>query len=111
MNGIPNTTISILRGESEDAFGDSTDTATLAASGVLASIHEVRQFTSTRADLRLQQVGEMTLRIKYGTDIRIMDRVKDERSGLVYVINDVTQAPSWARKVDVRCRLRRVAGT
>jgi hypothetical protein len=76
---------------------------------VLASLHEARQRTSSRADQRLQQIGDSTLRVKYGVDVRIGDRIKDERSGLVYVINDVTQAPSWARKVDVRCGLRRVA--
>jgi hypothetical protein len=109
--GVPNTTISVLRGASENPFGDLEDNETVSASGVLASILEENQLTSTRAQDRLQQVGLWTLRVRGGIDIQLGDRIRDERTEAVYVINDVVEPPAWAIRQDVRCSLRRVLPT
>lgn len=111
MNGTPNTTVTILRGTEKNVFGDEVDVDIVVASGILASIHEQRQVAGTQADGRQQQIGMYHLRVKHGVDLRIDDRVKDERTGLVYTINDVTSAPSTGRLVDVRCAMRRVVGS
>jgi len=108
VNGIPNTYVSILRGSSEDEFGDATDTETVLASGILASLHKLDERTSSLASDRLQQLGMYAVRMKYGTDVQISDRIKDEKTGDVYVVADVVSDPSVARRVDVRCRVRKL---
>lgn len=107
MNGIPNTRVSILRGTSEDAFGDAVDLDIPVATGVLASVHMLDNVTTSQASDRLQQVGIYSLRVKHGTDVRIDDRVRDAE-GNTYVIADVTSRPSIGRLVDVRCRMRKL---
>jgi len=105
---IPNTTVSVLRGSSESAYGDPEDNETVSVSGVLASLLEDNELTSTRAQDRLQQTGLWRLRVRAGTDIRLGDRIKDDRTGLIYVLNDVQEPPAWQARQDVRCSLRRV---
>jgi hypothetical protein len=111
MNGVPNTTVEILRGQETDPYGDEADLDLVVASGILAAVHEDRQVAGTQAQDRQQQIGYFTLWVKHGVDLRIDDRVRDERTGYVYTVNDVTSPPSSARLVDVRCGMRRVAGS
>ncbi len=109
MNGRANTTVSILRGAQRDEFDDEIDSDTVAASGMLASLHETAQRSDARVDGGLRQVGMFTLRVRGDADVQLGDRVLDERSGFTYVIEEVVAAPSISRTVDVRCSLRRVA--
>jgi len=108
VNGTPNARATILRGTSENAYGDPTDVETAVATGILCSIHEPDIRSDSQASDRQQQIGIYTLRAKYGTDILIDDRVKNEATGDIFVIQDVTRAPSIGRRVDVRCRMRKL---
>ncbi len=107
MNGIPNTRVSILRGTSSDAFGDETDVEIPVATGILASLHMLDNVTTSQASDRQQQIGIYSLRVKHGIDVRIDDRIRDAE-GNTYVIADVTSEPSIGRRVDVRCRMRKL---
>ena len=108
MNGIPSTTAKTYRGTSENTYGDETDTNTPHLTGLLCSIHQLDIASTSQATDRQQQIGIYSLRAKWGTDIAIDDRVEDERTGDVYVVQDVTSQPSIARRVDVRCRMRKL---
>lgn len=110
MNGVPTTTVSVYRGQGTDVFEDVEDAPILVASGILASLHEVQVRATSDASSLQRQVGQYSLRVKNGVDLRIEDRVKDERTGLTYVIDSVTTPPSSGRLVDVHCTMRRVAG-
>ena len=109
MNGQANTRISLLRGTGVDAFGDETDGGTVVASSILASLHERSQRQDARSDGGLRQVGSYTMRCRHDIDVRQDDRVKDESDGRIYVVVEVEKAPSFGRKVDVRCSLRRLS--
>lgn len=107
VNGIPNTRVTILRGKGSDEFGDEADLDIPVATGVLASLHMLDNVTSSQAADRQQQIGVYSLRVKHGTDVRIDDRIRDAE-GNTYVIADVTSQPSIGRRVDVRCRMRKL---
>lgn len=111
MNGQPNTRVSILRGTSEDAYGDATDAGVVVTSGMLASLHERSQRSDSRNEGGLRQVGSYTLRVRADADIRQDDRIKDETTGRLFVVEEVVAAESFARRVDVRCSLRRLSLT
>jgi hypothetical protein len=106
---VPTTTISILRGTSTDVYGDLTDTATVAASGIPASIIEQRKTVFTPADNRVQQVGFFTGRVSQLVDVRIGDRIQDERTGTIYVLDNISTVSSPALGNDSRLDLRKAS--
>ena len=110
MNGVPTTTVTILRGQGTDVYEDVEDVPIVVASGILASLHETQVSATSDASSMQRQVGTYSLRMKNGIDVRIEDRVTDERTALTYVVMSVTTPPSTGRLVDVHCVLRRVAG-
>ncbi len=109
MYTVPTTTISILRGTSTDVYGDLTDTATVAASGIPASIIEQRKTVFTPADNRVQQVGFFTGRVSQLVDVRIGDRIQDERTGTIYVLDNISTVSSPALGNDSRLDLRKAS--
>ncbi len=109
MYTVPTTTISILRGTSTDVYGDVTDTATVAASGIPASILEQRKTVFTPADHRVQQIGVFTGRVSQLVDVRIGDRIQDERTGTIYVLDNISTVASPALGNDRRLDLRKAS--
>jgi hypothetical protein len=106
---VPTTTVTILRGTSTDVYGDVTDTATVAASGIPASILEQRKTVFTPADNRVQQVGFFTGRVSQLVDVRIGDRIQDERTSVIYVIDNISTVASPALGNDSRLDLRKAS--
>lgn len=109
MYTVATTTISILRGTSTDVYGDVTDTDTVAASGIPASILEQRKTVTTPADNRVQQVGFFTGRVSQLVDVRIGDRIRDERTGSIYVLDNISTVASPALGNDSRLDLRKAS--
>lgn len=109
MYTVATTTISILRGTSTDIYGDTTDTATVAASGIPASILEQRKTTFTPADNRVQQIGFFTGRVSQLVDVRIGDRILDERTGTIYVLDNISTVSSPVLGNDSRLDLRKAS--
>lgn len=107
MRAIPTTTVSILRGTTTDAYGDPVDGTTVAASGVLASLLEQRVGVTTGADDRVQQLRAITGRLPAGTDVEEGDRIRDERTGEIYVIDNVSRVQNPVVMADTRVDLRR----
>lgn len=103
------TTVAILRGTTENAYGDDVDNATVAASGVVASIRERNRLATPPVDGRPQQVTFYVGRVPDGTDVTISDRVKDETTGNVYTVASIGSAASSVRTNDLRLELRRVS--
>lgn len=108
MITTPTTTVSILRGETTDTYGDPADNATVAASGVLAALTEQTRQTTTPVDGDPRTVRYTTLRCGYGTDLRAGDRVRDERTTLTWVVDEVAQVQNPAIRMDLRAEIRRV---
>lgn len=106
MYAFPTTTVSVLRGSSEDAFGDTVAADTVAASGVPFSLLEQRRNVYIPTENRVQQVRFFTGRAPGDTDILITDRIRDELTGVVYFVDSVTRVGSPVTLNDLRLDLR-----
>lgn len=89
----PNTTISILTSTTEDAYGDAYDNASVAASGITASILEQpARLVSLHADDRRQVVRRYAGRISTKYDVALTDRIRDDRTGFIFVIDNISDS-------------------
>lgn len=108
MKARANTRVTILRGTTTDAFGDPVDTLTTVATGVTASIVEQRKTVTNPADGVVRRVRYTTGRLPAGTDIRDGDRIRDEKTNVVYTFDASSQVENAVRTNDIRLDLRRV---
>lgn len=108
MKGRANTTVSVLRGTTTDAFGDPADTATVVASGITASIVEQGKTVTTKVDGMVRQVRRIVGRLPAGTDIQSGDRIKDEKTSRIYVFDASADITNAVRRNDLRLDLRRI---
>lgn len=106
MLAVATTTLTVYRGASTDAYGDEQDNDTVAVSGVPASLVEQTRRTTTRDDPTPRIVRYATGRVTAGTDITDQDRVCDERTGRVYIVEAVSSMTSAAVAADLRLDLR-----
>lgn len=108
MKARANTTVTILRGVTVDSFGDQADTARVVAKEVTASIIEQGKTVTTAVDGSVRQVRRIIGRLPAGTDIRSTDRIRDERTGRVYLVDSDVEPENAVRRNDIRLDLRRV---
>lgn len=116
MRALATTTVSILSGESISDLGDTIDGTTVVVSGVIASILRYEGRTGRLGDVvlvpsdtRVQTVDSFRCRLPFGTPVVIDNRVLDERSGVVYVIDNIAFEQSPIAENDLRLDLRRVS--
>jgi len=102
-----NTTIAVLRGTSTDGYGDETDTDTPVATGIPASLIEQTRRVTTRDDPTPRIVRYAVGRVTAGTDVTDQDRIRDERTGDIYIVDAVSAMNSAAVAADLRLDLRR----
>lgn len=109
--------VDVLRGTSEDEYGDATDTATVVAVDVNVSIVEGRrgQRWADASDLigipasdRLTAVRRFTGRTRPGVDIRAGDRLRDQGSVSIYLVEATFATSAPFVRADTRMELRRV---
>lgn len=107
MYAIPTTTVSVLRGTQVDEFGDPVDISTVVASGIPASlIEQIR--TSTTPDSATPRVVRYTVgRVGADADICEDDRLLDEVSGEIYIIQAVSRLGNPVLCADLRLDLKR----
>jgi hypothetical protein len=101
------TTLAVLRGTTTDEYGDEADTNNVIASRIPASLAEQTRRVTTRDDPTPRIVRYAVGRVTAGTDIRDQDRVRDERTGAVYIVDAVSSMNSAAVAADLRLDLRR----
>lgn len=101
------TSLSVLRGTTTDAYGDEQDTDTVVATRIPAALAEQTRRVTTRDDPTPRIVRYAVGRVTAGTDIRDQDRVRDERTGAVYIVDAVSSMNSAAVAADLRLDLRR----
>jgi hypothetical protein len=107
MQAIATTTLTVLRGTTTDVYGDEQDTDTPVATGVIASLVEQSRRVTTRENPTPRIVRYAVARVPAGTDIRDQDRVRDERTGAVYIVEAPSSMANPAMAVDLRLDLRR----
>ena len=104
---IANTVVTIMRGESTDAYGDPYDNASIAASGVRAAITERSRQAGRTVDGQRRVIRTVDGRLPAGTDVRTSDRLVDA-DGTVFTVDSVDCPRSFATSNDVHLILRRV---
>lgn len=102
------TTVSILRGSGTDAYGDPTDLDHTVRSNIPCSIRELRALVTTTSDGRPQQARFLVGRLPSDTDVRDGDRLRDDRTGTIYILDAVTRNPSAIMDSGIRLDLRRI---
>jgi len=94
-NFLASTTVSLLRGTSTDMYGDTVDTNIVRASGIPAAIT-----TKSKAVLLPETGTYRTQRMYSGrvlpsVGVQKGDRLRDERSGQVFLVDEVTYTSSF----------------
>ncbi|MEU3281596.1 hypothetical protein [Streptomyces antibioticus] len=107
MLALATTTLTVLRGTTTDAYGDEQDTDTPVHTGIPASLTEQSRRVTTRDDPTPRIVRYAVARVTAGTDITDQDRVRDERTGAVYIVEAVSSMANPAVAADLRLDLRR----
>jgi len=105
----PTTTVTLLGpGAPDSDWGDVIDSEEPAGSGIPASIVEGRQVVATESDPQARVIRYYTGRLPNGTVVTDAMRLRDERDGTTYVIDNVTRPTNPIIEQDVRLDLRRV---
>lgn len=109
MIATPTTTVTILGSEtSQSDYGDVLDSETPAGTGIPANILEGRQVVATESDQQARVIRYYTGRLPYGTVVTGNNRLRDDVTGDVYVIDNVSRPANPVIPQDVRLDLRRV---
>jgi hypothetical protein len=99
---------SVLRGTSTNTYGDVTDNATVAASGIPARI-VVESKTVTDSASQTSRVVQRVLGVVgSAVDITDTDRLRDDTHSVVYAVEAVTQRGGPGLTSDLELELRRV---
>ena len=104
---IATTTIAILRGTTTNAWGDEQDTGAPVHLGIPAALTEQTRRVTTRDDPTPRIVRYAVARVAAGTDVTDQDRVRDERTGAIYIVDAVSSMTNPALAADLRLDLRR----
>lgn len=99
------TTITVYRGENTDEYGDPVDADVIVATGIPASILEQTVKAWTEVTTVPRQFRWAKMRVTQGVDIRQDDRIKDERTGDIWTIVQISNRANPVRMQDLRVDL------
>lgn len=111
MKAVANTTVSILRGTTTNYAGDEIDTDTVYREGLPASLIERSQVSTQQVDGMSRTLRYATLRVRGDVDLGTDDRIRDERSGRTWTVQDVHQVRSHLDVNDITAELSRARQT
>lgn len=92
MYALASTTVSIIRGTTTNPWGDVVDdnSVTPVATGVLASVAVTNTNRHNPAAQDVRTLRTFSCAVQSNVDVRETDRLRDERSGAIYVVESVT---------------------
>jgi hypothetical protein len=108
MTFVATTRISVLRGETTDAFGDPIELDNQVASGVPASILEQQSRAQRPVEGRTDNVRSYTMRVNPNVQVRRDDRIRDLNTNAIYTVDEVVTPVNPAGHAPRRIVLRRV---
>lgn len=111
MWALANRTVAVLRGEATDDYGDPVDVDTSVATGLPASIVERSRRVFDPASDRTQIVRYWTGRLPAGTDVRVGDRLQDEQTSEIFVIQSFSAQQRLVHDGEVRVDLAKIQMT
>jgi len=102
MIGISTGRYSILRGvTTQNEYGDDVSTDAVYKSGILGSVIERTRTNFDPQSSRIVTLRQLTGRFAHGTDIQDGDRIKDEKTGIIFLVNSVSMPTSVVNKPDL----------
>lgn len=107
MQAIATTQLTVLRGTTTDAYGDEQDTDTVVAKNIPASLTEQSRRVTTRDDPTPRIIRSAIARVPADSDITDQDRVRDQRTGVTFIVDSTSGMANPALAVDLRLDLRR----
>lgn len=107
MRARATTTVSILRGTETNAYNDTVDTTAAIHTGVIAAIMERDRRVYLPAEQAVRVIRTYSARFPPNVDLQKLDRVKDERTGVIYLVTEIRQPASPALMLDVAADLSR----
>lgn len=109
MRARATTTVSILRGDTTNTWGDtvSDNSGTPVASGVMAAIHEQSRRTYLPAEQAYRIIRTYTGRLPSGCGVQKLDRLRDERTSAIYLVTELRQPDNPAITLDIAVDLSR----
>ncbi|RPE39747.1 hypothetical protein EDD90_2764 [Streptomyces sp. Ag109_O5-1] len=88
-----NRRITIMRGTRVNAYGDESDVGAPLYVGVQAALAETTQTSYDSASQRQQIIRGITCKVPAWVDVVTTDTIKDEATGLFYMIESIQAAP------------------
>lgn len=108
---VANTTVSVLRGTTTDAYGDVQDASTPVFTGVPAVLVETGRNVMDPATQTPRTVRATTCVVPDGLGVTNADQILDETSGQKYAITEIVRPPTlMGAPVDIVLTLKRVTG-
>jgi hypothetical protein len=101
-------TVSVLRGTTTDEFGDEVDGSTVHESGIPAYLTEKTETVFDPGTQTPRVVRMAMALLPHGTDVTDEDRLRDDSSGITYIVDDVIQTNAPGQMTDLKLVLRRV---
>ena len=93
MNARANTRVSILRGSSTNVQGDEVDGTAAVHTGIPASLIEQTRRTYLPAEGAHRVIRSVSCRLTHGTDVLKGDRIRDEMTNVVYIVEELNDNP------------------
>jgi hypothetical protein len=105
MLGLITGRYSILRGSTQNDYGDEIDSNTVVSTGVLGSVIERTRQVFNPDDGRVATIRFLTGRFDRRADIQDGDRIKDEKTGEIFVVASLTRPTDAVVKSDIVAEL------
>ena len=105
MHARATTTVTILRGTGTDEWGNDIDNDTPVATGVRAAIVEQKIYAQGEVTLQPRNLRYARMRVTWGTDIQVNDRIRDERLSQTWTITNISPLQNPTVKQDLRVDL------
>lgn len=94
MMELANTTLTIMRGTTTDAYGSITDVGAPIYTGVPAAVVESSKVVMDPATQTPRTIRTSTCVVPGWTDVLTSDTIQDETTGNYYMINDIAVQPT-----------------
>jgi hypothetical protein len=108
---VANTTITILRGEGTDAWGDDAEADRPVATGLPAAKMETNRQTERKDTDTPRNVRTYQWRVWRRVDIRDGDRIRDEKDGQVHLVDSVVKPTIVVAAAPIRIKARLIRDT
>lgn len=105
MLGLTTGRYSVMRGSTLNEYDDEVDGDTIVVSGLLGSVIERTRQVFNPDDSRVATVRFLVGRFNYNADIQDGDRLKDDKTGEVYVVASVSRGSNAVNKSSLELEL------